>query len=82
MKLDGNKAIGFIKIGIKKLFFWNEMNKIKELKPLCLLDFYVNEEYQRNGFGKVIEYFKCFNFSLFLFLSLLINDHFSNYSKQ
>lgn len=53
LKLDGNKAIGFLKIGSKKLFFWNEMNKIKELKPLCLLDFYVSENYQRNGYGKV-----------------------------
>jgi hypothetical protein len=60
LKLDGNKAIGFIKIGVKKLFFWNEMNKIKELKPLCLLDFYVNENYQRNGFGKVSYFFYLF----------------------
>ena len=53
LKLEGNRAIGFLKIGKKKLFFWDEMSKIKELMPLCLLDFYVNEEYQRNGYGKV-----------------------------
>ena len=60
MKLDNNKAIGFIKIGIKKLFFWNQNNKIRELKPICLLDFYVNENYQRNGLGKVYNYIKLY----------------------
>jgi alpha-tubulin N-acetyltransferase 1 len=57
LKLEGNKAIGFLKIGSKKLFFWDESTKIKELNPICLLDFYVNEEYQRNGYGKVNKFF-------------------------
>jgi len=43
-----------LKVGFKKLFFWDELNKIHELNPLCVLDFFVNEEFQRNGFGKVI----------------------------
>jgi len=53
IKAEGNKLIGFLKVGFKKLFFWDESNKIHEIKPLCVLDFYINEEYQRNGFGKV-----------------------------
>jgi alpha-tubulin N-acetyltransferase 1 len=53
LKLDGNKIIGFLKTGFKKLFFWDDMNRIKELSPLCILDFYIHEDYQRNGFGKV-----------------------------
>jgi alpha-tubulin N-acetyltransferase 1 len=54
LKLDEDKIIGFLKVGLKKLFFWDELSKIHELNPLCVLDFYVNEEYQRNGFGKVL----------------------------
>jgi alpha-tubulin N-acetyltransferase 1 len=53
MKCEGNKVIGFIKIGIKKLFIRDEIGNINEIDPLCVLDFYVHEDYQRNGHGKV-----------------------------
>ena len=32
------------------------MGSIKELKPLCVLDFYVHESVQRGGIGKVTYY--------------------------
>ena len=54
LKIEENKIIAFLKVGFKKLFFWNEINKIHEITPLCVLDFYVNEEFQRHGVGKVI----------------------------
>ena len=53
IKVDANKAIGFLKIGRKKLFIRNESGKIFEISPLCLLDFYVHESVQRQGEGKV-----------------------------
>lgn len=40
-------------MGKKKLFIRDELGKIKEITPLCVLDFYVHEDYQRSGFGKV-----------------------------
>ena len=53
IKVDENKAIGFLKICKKKLFIRNESGKIFEINPLCLLDFYVHESVQRQGAGKV-----------------------------
>jgi len=38
----GNKVIGFIKTGKRNLFVHNT-GGIKEIKPLCVLDFYVHE---------------------------------------
>ena len=43
MKAEGNKCIGFVKVGYKKLFIRNKSGNIIEMKPLCVLDFYVNE---------------------------------------
>lgn len=53
IKCEGSKIIGFLKTGKKKLFIRNEIGDIKEISPLCVLDFYVSENYQRNGIGKV-----------------------------
>lgn len=74
LKLEGSKVIGFLRIGFKRLFFWNELNKIQELTPLCVLDFYVNEEYQRNGFGKVKTNYKNNHYSIFLIAPIREND--------
>jgi alpha-tubulin N-acetyltransferase 1 len=49
-----NTAFGFIKIGKKNLFIRNQAGTIKEISPICVLDFYVHESQQRSGFGKVI----------------------------
>ena len=46
------KAVGFIKVGTKKLFLYDTQGAQKEVGPLCVLDFYVHESLQRKGFGK------------------------------
>ena len=52
LKVEEGKVVGFIKTGIRKLFYANEIGKIIEMSPLCLLDFYVHESCQRSGYGK------------------------------
>lgn len=44
--------MGLLKVGTKNLFIRNEAGQIKEINPLCVLDFYVHESVQRNGQGK------------------------------
>jgi alpha-tubulin N-acetyltransferase 1 len=43
LRAEGNKVIGLLKVGVKKLFIRNDMGAIKEISPLCVLDFYVHE---------------------------------------
>jgi alpha-tubulin N-acetyltransferase 1 len=43
LKAEGNKVIGLLKVGVKKLFIRNDYGAIKEISPLCVLDFYVHE---------------------------------------
>jgi alpha-tubulin N-acetyltransferase 1 len=45
-------VLGLLKVGVKKLFIRNESGQIKEISPLCVLDFYVHESVQRSGQGK------------------------------
>ena len=52
LKAEGNKVVGILKTGCRKLFYTNEIGKIIEMSPLCLLDFYVHESCQRSGHGK------------------------------
>lgn len=52
LKSEGNKVVGILKTGSRKLFYTDEIGKILELSPVCLLDFYVHESYQRSGYGK------------------------------
>jgi len=53
-KVEENKCIGFIKVGKKNLFIRNRSGSIIEMKPLCVLDFYVDHKVQRGGYGKVL----------------------------
>lgn len=46
------KCLGYLKTGMKKLFVSTEYGQMKEINPLCVLDFYVSEEVQRQGVGK------------------------------
>lgn len=46
-------VVGLLKIGKKKLFIRDGVGRIKEINPLCVLDFYVHESMQRSGEGKV-----------------------------
>jgi alpha-tubulin N-acetyltransferase 1 len=43
IKVDGNKCIGILKVGYKKLFVRNRGGSIVEMNPLSVLDFYVHE---------------------------------------
>ena len=54
LKVDGMRVIGLIKVGARKLFIRGENGQIKEITPLCVLDFYVHESVQRGGMGKQI----------------------------
>lgn len=52
MIVAGKKCLGLLKVGKRNLFIRNEAAQMKEIKPLCVLDFYVHESVQRNGIGK------------------------------
>ena len=54
LRTEGNEVIGFIKVGEKNLFHRDISGKMREITPLCVLDFYVHESKQRSGFGKEI----------------------------
>jgi len=43
-----------IKVGSRKLFIRGDNGGIKEIKPLCVLDFYVDHNVQRGGHGRAI----------------------------
>ncbi|XP_064616591.1 alpha-tubulin N-acetyltransferase 1-like [Liolophura sinensis] len=45
-------VIGFIKVGRKKLFVYDNNGVQHEMNPLCVLDFYVHESRQRRGCGR------------------------------
>ena len=48
---EKNKFIGFIKVGYKHLFIYDELGSPREINPLCVLDFYTFEKCQRQGNG-------------------------------
>jgi alpha-tubulin N-acetyltransferase 1 len=60
--VNGRKALGFLKVGRKRLFitapstggheFADVQETFREIEPLCVLDFYVHERCQRSGHGK------------------------------
>ncbi|XP_054714485.1 alpha-tubulin N-acetyltransferase 1-like isoform X2 [Uloborus diversus] len=50
--VESRLIIGMLKIGIKRLFLFDELGAHHEVDPLCILDFYVHESKQRCGFGR------------------------------
>lgn len=54
MKIIDKRAIGYIKVGKRNLFVSNGYSAVNEIRPLCVLDFYVHESVQRGGFGREI----------------------------
>ena len=44
--------LGLLKVGVKNLFMRGSGGSYTEIKPLCVLDFYVHESVQRGGIGK------------------------------
>lgn len=53
IRAQGNRVIGFIKTGRRNLFIHNS-GSMKEIKPVCVLDFYVHESIQRGGHGRAL----------------------------
>lgn len=45
-------VVGLLKTGRKKLFVLDTSGQQNEVVPLCVLDFYVHESRQRQGYGK------------------------------
>eukprot|EP00392_Amoebophrya_sp_AT5.2_P013928 g14061.t1 len=67
---DSTKVVGLLKIGVKKLFIQtptvstsiyqrsSDTGQVAEISPTSVLDFYVHESCQRQGWGKkLFEYF-------------------------
>eukprot|EP00347_Sterkiella_histriomuscorum_P016900 403351420 len=52
LMVEGRQCLGLLKIGKRNLFIRNESGQMREIKPQCVLDFYVHESVQRNGIGK------------------------------
>ena len=42
IKAEGTRCIGFLKVGEKKLFVRGRSGDINEIKPLAVLDFFVD----------------------------------------
>lgn len=51
---NGGKGsvVGLLKVGEKNLFVYDAQGRNHEMKPTCVLDFFVNEKIQRRGYGK------------------------------
>lgn len=52
--VEDNRVCGILKLGKKNLFHYDGSGQVKELRPLCVLDFYVHESVQRKGVGKIL----------------------------
>ncbi|KAM9435014.1 alpha-tubulin N-acetyltransferase 1 isoform 2-T2 [Clarias gariepinus] len=50
-------AVGYLKVGYKKLFLLDQQGAHVETEPLCVLDFYVTESLQRHGYGLELFHF-------------------------
>ncbi|TMW68119.1 hypothetical protein Poli38472_007791 [Pythium oligandrum] len=48
------KVVGFLKTGVKHLFYITRKGEYVEMDPLCVLDFYVHEDCQRHGIGLLL----------------------------
>ncbi|KAI9104584.1 touch receptor neuron protein Mec-17-domain-containing protein [Phlyctochytrium arcticum] len=46
------KVVGLLKVGEKDLFVLDEYMRHIQITPVCVLDFYVHESFQRKGYGK------------------------------
>ncbi|KAI5640899.1 GNAT acetyltransferase, mec-17 domain-containing protein [Phthorimaea operculella] len=46
------EVVALLKVGSKHLFLFDERDIVREVEPLCVLDFYVRGDRQRRGLGK------------------------------
>ena len=51
-KVDGRKVVSMLKVAVRKLYLRAEDGQMRDISPLCVLDFYVHESAQRRGQGK------------------------------
>lgn len=49
---ESNQVVGLLKVGHKKLFIFDDKGTQHEMHCPCILDFYVHESRQRQGYGK------------------------------
>ena len=49
---SANIPCGFLKYGLKSLYLHKKSGELVQCRPICLLDFYVDETLQRQGVGK------------------------------
>eukprot|EP00916_Digyalum_oweni_P022757 GHVL01037674.1.p1 GENE.GHVL01037674.1~~GHVL01037674.1.p1 ORF type:complete len:380 (+),score=75.93 GHVL01037674.1:50-1189(+) len=54
LKYKDHRCLGLLKVGRKKLFLRDRKGSMVSCEPLCVLDFYVPEECQRSGNGKIV----------------------------
>ncbi|KAG2442148.1 hypothetical protein HYH02_009636 [Chlamydomonas schloesseri] len=47
-------VLGGLKVGSKRLFVRTATSDLREIEPVCVLDFYVHESCQRQGVGKAL----------------------------
>ena len=47
-------ALGFLKVGFRRLYIFDESGIQHEIVPLCLLDFFICNGCQRHGYGKIM----------------------------
>ncbi|KAG7385200.1 Alpha-tubulin N-acetyltransferase 1 [Phytophthora pseudosyringae] len=51
LAVDDGDVVGFLKTGVKHLFYMSPRGEYTEMDPICVLDFYVDEAWQRRGVG-------------------------------
>mmetsp|Transcript_23784 Transcript_23784/g.30965 ORF Transcript_23784/g.30965 Transcript_23784/m.30965 type:complete len:148 (-) Transcript_23784:443-886(-) len=67
--------LGFLRVGMKHLYYYDRKGKCMELDPLCVLDFYVSEDHQRKGIGlSLVNFMLQVFFSSFFFPPLLLQQ--------
>ncbi|CEG41851.1 alpha-tubulin n-acetyltransferase [Plasmopara halstedii] len=58
LAINDGKVLGYLKTGVKHLFYMSPTGEYSELDPICVLDFYVDEIWQRHGIGlQLFQYF-------------------------
>ncbi|XP_053624935.1 alpha-tubulin N-acetyltransferase 1-like isoform X4 [Plodia interpunctella] len=53
-KGGAGEVIGLLKVGRKHLFLFDDRDKVCEVEPLCVLDFFVSHDRQRRGYGRML----------------------------
>ncbi|ETL39529.1 alpha-tubulin N-acetyltransferase [Phytophthora nicotianae] len=48
---DDGAVMGFLKTGVKHLFYLSPSGNYTEMDPICVLDFYIDDTCQRRGVG-------------------------------